>query len=268
MNAPANLHINKRQCRTTVFRVPKTGTKFVRISNSAMQDKRLSFRARGVLAYVLSMPDDWRHSSRRMAEIGNEGRDAVQAALNELRALGYCEFLRENSPQGKFSTTIIFHEKPKPDFQASAEDTAEAGFTGAGKSETGKTEAGKTGFNQTTIEKRLSDTNDSHTQESVLALWASLCPNLPRPGELTSTRRYAIAQRLREANGNIEAFKNVFARVGDSEFLNGGGHSGWKASFDWVLNPENWAKILEGNYSNHSVGAMRKLTAEDYAKGF
>lgn len=262
MSIQANLPGDRPPNRTTVYRVPKTGTKFVRILNSAMQDNRLSFRARGVLAYVLSMPDDWRHSSRRMAACGNEGRDAVQAALNELRALGYCEFHRENGPQGRFSTAIIFREQPKPDFQASVEDSAEAGFAGAGKSE-----AGKSGFNQTTIEKRLSEANDSHTQESVLALWASLCPNLPRPGELTPTRRCAIAHRLREANGDTEAFKDVFTRVGDSEFLNGAGPSGWKASFDWVLNPENWAKILEGNYSNHRIG-NRKLTAEDYAKGF
>jgi hypothetical protein len=203
-----------------------------------------------------------------MAASGKERRDAIQAALNELRAFGYCEYRRENGAQGKLSTAIIFYEQPKPDFQASVKDSTETGFAGAGQTGAGKTDAGNAGFFQTTMEKRLSETNDSHTLESVLALWANLCPNLPKPGELTPARRDAITCRLNEANGDPEVFRHVFTRVGSSSFLNGAGQNGWKASFDWVLKPESWTKILEGNFSDRRSAAGRKLTAEDYAGGF
>ena len=41
--------------------------KFVQIANAALQDRRLSFAARGILAYVLSLPSD-HHSSAQTAE--------------------------------------------------------------------------------------------------------------------------------------------------------------------------------------------------------
>lgn len=34
----------------------------------------------------------------------------------------------------------------------------------------------------------------------------------------------------------------------NSEFLHGGNDRGWVATFDWFLRPDNFAKVLEGNY--------------------
>ena len=44
----------------------------------------------------------------------------------------------------------------------------------------------------------------------------------------------------------------VFKLVSQSDYLNGKVNT-WQATFDWILNPKNFIKILEGNYKNHEI---------------
>lgn len=48
---------------------------------------------------------------------------------------------------------------------------------------------------------------------------------------------------------NLEVWRNVFSLVAESDFLTGRVKA-WQASFDWVIRPENAAKIVEGVYEN------------------
>jgi hypothetical protein len=56
-----------------------------------LQDTRLSYKARGVLAVALSLVDDGRPAtiSSLQQESDRDGREAVASALRELTALGY-----------------------------------------------------------------------------------------------------------------------------------------------------------------------------------
>ena len=65
------------------------------ISRDAIQDPRLSFKATGILTFLLSLPDKWRTDAERLSKAKNsggkarEGRDAIQAGLRELEDAGY-----------------------------------------------------------------------------------------------------------------------------------------------------------------------------------
>jgi hypothetical protein len=72
--------------------------------NEAVNDKRLSFRARGVLAYLLGRPPGWRFSAERICAEGTEGRDAVASALRELTEHGYYRWTKVRSSDGTFVT--------------------------------------------------------------------------------------------------------------------------------------------------------------------
>lgn len=48
--------------------------------------------------------------------------------------------------------------------------------------------------------------------------------------------------------------------LSESNYLNGENERGWKASFDWVIEPKNFAKILEGNYKNRKQNGNSKNT--------
>lgn len=106
---------------------------FVRIANSAMQDARLSFRARGVLGYILSKPDSFRHSAESLAKQGTEGREAIERTFTEMKALGYCLRITERDPKtGRIKSRNVFYEQPTTDFQESATDAPDYGISGVG----------------------------------------------------------------------------------------------------------------------------------------
>lgn len=75
----------------TVHRTPKDrGHPFSRIDNEAVRDRGLSLKARGLLAQILSMADEWVLSFSGMLSLQEkDGEDSVRAAWRELEAMGY-----------------------------------------------------------------------------------------------------------------------------------------------------------------------------------
>ena len=96
----------------TIVRTPRIERDFTILPNRALRDPHLSYRARGVLAYVLSMPDNWRTSAETLARQGVEGRDAIRAAINELIAAGYARRVKSQDERGQFTTELHFYDHP------------------------------------------------------------------------------------------------------------------------------------------------------------
>lgn len=100
--------------------------RFTVISDDTIRDPRLSYRATGVLAYLLSLPDQTEISGLRLAQSKPEGRDAVFAALKELETAGYLKRDRRQDPESKrwytVSTLVEIpgNQHPIPGFQESA----------------------------------------------------------------------------------------------------------------------------------------------------
>lgn len=96
----------------SIIRIHKTHNYSI-ISNVVLNDERLSWRARGIAAYLLSKPDDWRINAAHLHRVGREGRDAVRAALKELEDLGYLRRLKEQGEGGKWSSYLVLYEEPQ-----------------------------------------------------------------------------------------------------------------------------------------------------------
>lgn len=71
-----------------VFRVDKTRAYTV-MSNHHLHNKKLSFKAKGLLSFMLSLPEDWNYTERGLSRFARDGRDSIRAALLELEAEGY-----------------------------------------------------------------------------------------------------------------------------------------------------------------------------------
>lgn len=74
----------------------KRQTNFTVIANSVYADGTLSFRAMGLLGYLLAKPDDWEVSVRHLATVTKGtahamGVDAIRETLNELIAAGFVQ---------------------------------------------------------------------------------------------------------------------------------------------------------------------------------
>lgn len=97
----------------------------VHIAIETFEDARLSYRARGVLAWLLVKPDGWRVDSEVIAAQGPEGRDAIRTALKELEAVGFLRRIKEQQPSGRWVTHTYVFESPTTDFQASVFQASE-----------------------------------------------------------------------------------------------------------------------------------------------
>ena len=80
-------------------------------------------------------------------------------------------------------------------------------------------------------------------------LWNSTCTSLPAIKTISGQREKHAQARITDLTHEPDFWKDVFAKVESSDFLSGRS-TDWKASFDWVMNPNNLTKILEGNYQN------------------
>ncbi|MGH3998919.1 MAG: helix-turn-helix domain-containing protein, partial [Pseudonocardiaceae bacterium] len=72
---------------------------FTQISNAALRDARLSFKARGLLTWLASHEDGFGCSVAAIVAATKEGRDAVSAGLKELERYGYLTRTQERDPE-------------------------------------------------------------------------------------------------------------------------------------------------------------------------
>lgn len=84
---------------------------FTIISNTILQDKNLSLKAKGMLCVVWSLPEVWEYSERGLATIFKEGRDAIRSTLDELEDAGYLVRTKKRT-NGKWDCDYDWYDEP------------------------------------------------------------------------------------------------------------------------------------------------------------
>lgn len=102
----------KQSRKAMIRRSPRPDNHYTVIANRTLRDNRLSYRARGILAVILSRPDNWTIRSDQLALEGKEGRDAIRTALNELKACGYLHVEITRSSDGKIYSEQVIYDQP------------------------------------------------------------------------------------------------------------------------------------------------------------
>lgn len=59
------------------------------MSNYHLRGKNLSYKAKGLLSLMLSLPEDWDYSINSLVSISKEGVKAIRNILQELQRYGY-----------------------------------------------------------------------------------------------------------------------------------------------------------------------------------
>ncbi len=80
-------------------------------------------------------------------------------------------------------------------------------------------------------------------------LFNEICVSFPRLRCIEGSRKKAVAARWKQFGGNLDTFRELFETAEASDFLKGVNDRNWSATFDWLMNANNAAKVLEGNYS-------------------
>ena len=84
----------------------KSTKKYSIINNQVLEDTRLSFKARGLLIYMLSKPDNWQfYSTELVKHSEHDGITAIKSALKELENCGYLQRIQQRAENGTFGGT-------------------------------------------------------------------------------------------------------------------------------------------------------------------
>lgn len=86
---------------------------FTQIPNAWLRDNRLSFKARGLLAQILSHASGWSLSINSLAASCLEGKDSIRSAIQELERFGYLKRTQSNEG-GRFGESVWTTTDPEP----------------------------------------------------------------------------------------------------------------------------------------------------------
>lgn len=114
--------------------------------------------------------------------------------------------------------------------------------------------------NETDIEIDKEKEKNYIPHQKIVDIYHTLCPALPKVKIITASRKKHIGARWKQLKCNLDAFTEYFTAVGKSEFLKGNNNHKWKATFDWLMNEQNMAKVLEGQYENKTEPEAQQTT--------
>lgn len=156
-----------------IYRVIKDRD-FLVANTTSLKDETLSWKAKGIHLYMLSMKDDWNFSQRELATHATDGKDSLTAGLKELKEAGYVKIIshKENGLI-KYWETLVY-EVPQlknkikyTEEQASAPSVSRSGFPRSGFSR-----SGKPGHNKDQDQTNIDQNNNKeggYTKEAVEA---------------------------------------------------------------------------------------------------
>jgi len=82
------------------------------IDRDVFQNDELSWKAKGLLGYLLSRPDDWVVRMTDLVKQSTDGMAAVRSAVKELEDARYMVRTRTQNGEGKFEWMVEVHEVP------------------------------------------------------------------------------------------------------------------------------------------------------------
>lgn len=94
-----------------VFRIQKNNNYTV-MSNYHLRDKELSLKAKGLMSFILSLPEDWDYSLKGLVSCLKEGKESVDSTLDELKARAYIKVTKIQNEKGQFKYIYNIFEQP------------------------------------------------------------------------------------------------------------------------------------------------------------
>ncbi len=108
---------------SNVIRVIKN-CNYTTLSNFHFKDKRLSWKAKGLLSTMLSLPEDWNYTIEGLASLSDDGVKATNSGLSELERCGYLirKQLRDDRGHFVMMEYTIYEQPIEQDTQTDPEE--------------------------------------------------------------------------------------------------------------------------------------------------
>jgi hypothetical protein len=97
-----------------IIRVVKDANNpFAQIKKDLLRNKLLSWKAKGIASYILSLPDNWDLNIRELTTHATDGKESTAKGVSELMKSGYMTRERVHNKNGHFDGyNYVFYEEP------------------------------------------------------------------------------------------------------------------------------------------------------------
>ena len=104
---------------------------------------------------------------------------------------------------------------------------------------------------------------EASASDPITEAWNTLPEPVPKVSRIVkgSTRDTKLRKRI--ADYGQDKVLQAIDNIRDSNFLCGGGSKGFVVTFDWFIGPENFQKVLEGNYNDKQTRDPPEEAKED-----
>lgn len=258
--------------KLTIYRVNKDKGNFTVIDNEYLKDNKLSWKAKGLLTYFLSLPDDWNIRLTEIKKWSNVGKYGLNSTIDELIENGYVERFKSRDENGKikkWGLNIYENKKSKsknkPDWQKST-----SGYNPLlGNQElenqtllnTNNTKyLNKLNTNNTNISnyKYISNGDNDHIN-LVINEWEKI-PELEKVSDRKKDIRFIISKY------GIDNLLKVIENIKFSKWLRGLSNNGtWRVSLNWIKKKDNFNKILNNNFNRDMTESEVKKIEDEQA---
>lgn len=151
--------------KMATFRTIKESGDFVTVHKAFVFDNKLSAKAKGILLYFLSRPDNWQIYTSEVVKHMDDGQKSINSGIQELIKSKYVHRIQKRTDNGVFNGyEYLVYEKP------TEMPFSENGLSANGFSENGKTEnrKGQTTNNNST-NNDLTNNDSTYIDGSILS---------------------------------------------------------------------------------------------------
>lgn len=265
----------KKGGNLTIFRVKKSKEKgnFTVIDNEYLRDNKLSWKAKGLLTYFLSLPDDWNIRLTEIQKWSNVGEYSLKSTFDELVKNGYAKRFRKRDNKGVirgwginiYERKNVKNDKENLDDKKSVSGkSTEVNFPLVDNHvllNTNNTKyLNKLNTNNTNISnyKYISNGDNDHIN-LVINEWEKI-PELEKVSDRKKDIRFIISKY------GIDNLLKVIENIKFSKWLRGLSNNGtWRVSLNWIKKKDNFNKILNNNFNRDMTESEVKKIEDEQA---
>lgn len=105
----------------SIFRVQKDNDNpYIMLNKGFLNNPNLSWKAKGLLAYLLNLPNDWKIHEKEVIAHSKDGRYSYRKALKELINLGYVhrDRIKNKKVNGRHQSIVLTRFQSRTGFPA------------------------------------------------------------------------------------------------------------------------------------------------------
>lgn len=245
-------------------------------------DERLRANEKIMYAEITSLSNAYGYcsaSNNYFADLYKVNKNTVSTWINNLKKYGYItveiEYIegtkqvnkRKIYPNNTYQLKERYPINKKmdtPSIKTEIPPQEKSGYPINKKVEENNTSNNNTSFNNTSNNNLR---GDEDFKKKVISEWNSLDKNIPKIKTLNaSTDRYKMLKARINENG-LDKVLEAIRSIGNSQFLQGYKTS-FVITFDWFVRPNNFVKVLDGNYLDRETTSEYEKETDKFLEDF